>query len=60
MKAIFGEDFDPGQYRMLIFGLAMVIVMIWRPRGLIASRDPSIVLAEGKSIAGTHVKEGRG
>jgi branched-chain amino acid transport system permease protein len=60
MKAIFGQDFDPGQYRMLIFGLAMVIVMIWRPRGLIASRDPSIVLGEGKSIAGTHVKEGRG
>ena len=60
MKAIFGEDFDPGQYRMLIFGLAMVIVMIWRPRGLIASRDPSIVLNEGKSIAGVHVKEGHG
>ena len=25
MKSIFGDDFDPGQYRMLIFGLAMVI-----------------------------------
>jgi len=60
MKAIFGEDFDPGQYRMLIFGLAMVVVMIWRPRGLIASRHPSIVLNEGKSIAGAHVKEGHG
>ncbi len=60
MKAIFGEDFDPGQYRMLIFGLAMVIVMIWRPRGLIASRQPSIVLNEGAAIAGAHVKEGHG
>jgi branched-chain amino acid transport system permease protein len=60
LKSIFGPDFDPGQYRMLIFGLAMVVMMIWRPRGLIASRDPSIVLAQGKSIAGTHVKEGRG
>jgi branched-chain amino acid transport system permease protein len=24
MKQIFGKDFDPVQYRMLIFGLAMV------------------------------------
>ncbi len=60
MRSIFGQDFDPGQYRMLIFGLAMVIVMIWRPRGLIAARHPSIVLSEGKSIAGAHVKQGRG
>jgi len=60
LKAIFGADFDPGQYRMLIFGLAMVIVMIWRPRGLISSRDPSIMLKEEKSIAGAHVKEGHG
>ena len=61
MKSIFGDDFDPGQYRMLIFGLAMVIVMIWRPRGLMSSREPSIVLHdEGKSIAGAHVKEGHG
>ena len=61
MKSIFGDDFDPGQYRMLIFGLAMVIVMIWRPRGLMSSREPSILLHdEGKSIAGAHVKEGHG
>ena len=24
LKAVFGEDFDPTQYRMLLFGLAMV------------------------------------
>ena len=60
MKSIFGDDFDPGQYRMLIFGLAMVMVMIWRPRGLISSREPSIFLRERKSIAGAHVKEGHG
>jgi branched-chain amino acid transport system permease protein len=59
LKTIFGRDFDPGQYRMLIFGFAMVLMMVWRPRGLIASRHPSIVLNEAKSVAGVHVKEGR-
>jgi len=28
LKAIFGEGFDPTQYRMLLFGAAMVIMMI--------------------------------
>jgi branched-chain amino acid transport system permease protein len=60
LKNIFGRDFDPGQYRMLIFGLAMVLMMVWRPRGLIAARHPSIVLHEPKSVAGDHVKEGHG
>jgi branched-chain amino acid transport system permease protein len=45
---------------MLIFGFAMVLMMIWRPRGLIASRHPSIVLHEAKAVAGDLVKEGRG
>jgi branched-chain amino acid transport system permease protein len=60
LKGIFGNDFDPGQYRMLIFGLAMVLMMVWRPRGLIAARHPSIMLHEPKPIAGDHVKEGQG
>jgi branched-chain amino acid transport system permease protein len=29
---------------MLLFGFAMVLIMIWRPRGLIATRDPSTLL----------------
>ena len=40
------------QYRMLVFGLAMVAIMIWRPRGLVATRDPSVFLAERKTVAG--------
>jgi len=60
LKTVFGRDFDPGQYRMLIFGFAMVLMMAWRPRGLIASRHPSIVLDEAKAVAGDHVKEGHG
>jgi len=33
------------QYRLLLFGIAMVIIMVSRPRGLIATRTPSIRLA---------------
>src|SRR5208282_437280 len=33
LKAIFGPDFDPTQYRMLLVGLAMVAMMNFRPRG---------------------------
>jgi branched-chain amino acid transport system permease protein len=31
-------------YRMLVFGFAMVLIMIWRPRGLVATREPSLRL----------------
>jgi branched-chain amino acid transport system permease protein len=44
LKAIFGNDFDPTQYRMLLFGFAMVLIMVWKPRGLIATREPSTLL----------------
>jgi branched-chain amino acid transport system permease protein len=33
-----------GNYRMLAFGLAMVLIMVYRPRGLIGHREPSIRL----------------
>jgi branched-chain amino acid transport system permease protein len=46
LKAVFGSDFDPTQYRMLLFGFAMVLIMIWRPRGLIATRVPSTFLQQ--------------
>ena len=56
----FGQDFDPTQYRMLIFGLVMVLMMIWKPRGIISTRTPSIFLKERKTISGSMVKEGHG
>ena len=49
LKAVFGADFDPTQYRMLLFGFAMVLIMIWKPRGLIASREPSLLLAQSRA-----------
>lgn len=60
LKAVFGEGFDPDQYRMLFFGLAMVLVMIWKPRGFVSAREPTVFLTERKSISGSLVKEGHG
>jgi branched-chain amino acid transport system permease protein len=60
LKGIFGQDFDPTQYRMLIFGFAMVLIMIWRPRGLIATREPSVFLKERKAIPADVAREGHG
>lgn len=33
-----------GNYRMLAFGVAMVLIMVYRPRGLIGHREPTIRL----------------
>lgn len=59
LKHVFGNAFDPSQYRMLIVGIAMV-VMNWKPRGLIALRKPSIFLVEEKPVAGPLAEEGHG
>jgi branched-chain amino acid transport system permease protein len=32
------------QFRMLAFGAGMVAIMVWRPRGLLSHRDPTIRL----------------
>ncbi len=32
------------EYRMLAFGFAMVAIMVWRPRGLLAAREPTLLL----------------
>jgi branched-chain amino acid transport system permease protein len=36
------------QFRMLAFGAGMVAIMVWRPRGLLAHRDPTIRLRNAK------------
>ncbi|MPZ40549.1 MAG: high-affinity branched-chain amino acid ABC transporter permease LivM [Rhizobiales bacterium] len=60
LKVIFGKGFDPTQYRMLLFGLGMVLIMIWKPRGLISKRQPSVFLKERKAVSSAHVREGHG
>jgi branched-chain amino acid transport system permease protein len=47
-------------YRMLIFGVALVVMMVLRPRGLISGRTPSVALTAPKEIAAELVAESRG
>jgi branched-chain amino acid transport system permease protein len=47
-------------YRMLIFGIALVVMMVLRPRGLVSGRTPSIALGARKEIAAELVAQGRG
>ena len=39
---------DLESYRMLAFGGLMVLIMIWRPQGLLAFREPTIRLETGR------------
>src|SRR6202012_891937 len=48
------------QYRMLVFGMAMVFLMIWRPRGLIGHRAPTVFLKQSTAISSELAREGRG
>ena len=43
---------DLQEYRMLAFGALMVLIMIWRPRGLLSHREPTLRLhARGRGGA---------
>ncbi|GAB1715677.1 MAG: amino acid/amide ABC transporter membrane protein 2, HAAT family [Nitrobacter sp.] len=48
------------QFRMLVFGGVMVLLMIWRPRGLIGHRSPTVFLEHNRAISSDIVKEGQG
>jgi branched-chain amino acid transport system permease protein len=60
LKHVFGEEFTPELYRMLLFGLAMVVVMLWKPRGFVGSREPTAFLKESKAVSSSFTKEGHG
>ncbi|AWV22313.1 Branched-chain amino acid transport system permease protein livM [Roseomonas mucosa] len=51
---------DLQEWRMLVFGVAMVTIMVWRPRGLISTRRPTVSLGKARAISGDLVGEGRG
>ena len=36
-------------YRILLFGVAMVLMMIWRPRGLLKSTRQGFVIPRGQA-----------
>ncbi|MDX5594656.1 high-affinity branched-chain amino acid ABC transporter permease LivM [Pseudovibrio sp. SPO723] len=55
----FFREFE--EYRMLVFGLLMVVIMVWKPRGLVSTRAPSVSLSKGaKGISADLVQEGHG
>ena len=60
LKHIFGPDFTPELYRMLLFGLAMIVVMLFKPRGFVGSRQPTAFLKESRAVSGSFTKEGHG
>jgi branched-chain amino acid transport system permease protein len=37
------------EYRMLVFGAVMIIMMIWRPQGLLPMQRPHLELKRGKA-----------
>ncbi|MSP82104.1 MAG: high-affinity branched-chain amino acid ABC transporter permease LivM [Alphaproteobacteria bacterium] len=44
---------DLAAFRMLAFGAGMVAIMLWRPRGLLAHRDPTLLLRPGPAGRGS-------
>ena len=30
------------EYRMLLFGTAMILIMVWKPGGILAHREPTL------------------
>jgi branched-chain amino acid transport system permease protein len=60
LKAVLPEGVDPIQFRMLVVGLAMVLMMRFRPRGFVTRRQPTVFLRERKAIGADLVKEGHG
>jgi branched-chain amino acid transport system permease protein len=60
MKAILPQGTEPIQFRMLAVGLAMVLMMRFRPRGFVTKREPTVFLKEKKSVSGDLVAEGHG
>jgi branched-chain amino acid transport system permease protein len=47
------------QYRMLVFGAAMVAIVIYRPRGLVSTRTPSVFLHERKIVPAAILQDAR-
>jgi branched-chain amino acid transport system permease protein len=60
LKVVMPAGFDPVQFRMLAVGIALVLIMRWKPRGFVTRRDPTVSLKEKKAVSMELVAEGRG
>ena len=43
-----GRDF--AEYRMLIFGAAMILIMVWKPGGLLSHREPTLKAPQSSKL----------
>jgi branched-chain amino acid transport system permease protein len=46
-----GLDFDPAEYRIAVFGLVLIIMMIFRPQGIIANKRRAAEFADRRKEA---------
>jgi branched-chain amino acid transport system permease protein len=46
------------EFRMIAFGAGMVLIMIWRPRGLMSHRDPTVRLKKDRPATSARPSEG--
>ena len=60
LRGITVTGVDLVEYRMLFFGIALVVVMVLRPRGLVSGRTPSVSLGPAREIAPELVAQARG
>ena len=60
LESVLPEGTDPVHFRMLAVGLAMVLMMRFRPRGFVTRRQPTVFLKQRKAVSGDLVKEGHG
>jgi len=60
LKQVLPSGTEPIQFRMLAVGVAMVLMMRFRPRGFVTKREPTAYLKESKAVSGDLVSEGHG
>ncbi len=59
LRAIMPAGFDPVQFRMLAVGIALVLIMRWKPRGFVTRRDPTVYLKQKKAVPTALAAESR-
>jgi branched-chain amino acid transport system permease protein len=60
LSYILPEGVEPVQLRMLAVGIALVLVMRYKPRGFVTTREPTAFLKEKKTVSADLVAQGHG
>ncbi|MGW4297541.1 branched-chain amino acid ABC transporter permease, partial [Micromonospora chersina] len=48
---LIGVEFDAAEYRILVFGLVVIVMMIFRPQGLVPNRRRAAEFADRRKEA---------